>query len=731
MLKPFETPASTRILLAMLAPALSLNLAMADEPEVIEDGNVSVGVGVVGGSDADRAQLGQYNTVKRDRNAGAGLSVDYTLRNQQTLQWVDFKANDLLGDNRDLRLVYKKPGNWKLTLDYGELVRYDANTVNTGMTGLGSTTPTVNTLLGGAGTGADFDLNQHRKKLGLGLATQINARVQFQVKLGMEQKKGSRLAGVGMACPSLLAFTCGAPSLSQTGWATLFLPEPVSANHSQIDARLSYALDRLKFSVGYYGSFYRNDLATLTPGVPGSLLNGANTLLPLSNGLQSYLSQPLALAPDNQAHQLDVTGLYDINPTNRVNFKLAHAVATQDASFAGAGLTAGVPIGVTGFGGRLTTDLVKVGLVSRPMSKLTLLADWRYENRDDTTPLQTYAGLPWTNQNMSLERKRAKLQANWQFSNLYRGSFGVDVEDYDRGTLTPTAAVLGVSALRQNTSETTWSAALRRRMTEDVSGAVMLSRSARDGSVWLRPLGGAMGAVPVDDPATGFLPTSIFMPTLANRTRDKIRLGADWQTNDKLSMQFNVDYGQDAFSAPSNYGMKSTRMNGLSVDMNYAYSYAWNLNGYLSTGSQTLNQGWAEGQYMAFANNHTSLGLGFTGKLKSPWQLGGMLTYTYEKDAYKQTLDGMASNYDITTLAAAGGLPDIVYRQTQLKFFARYELDKRSAVRFDFIHLNAHVGDWAWGYGGVPYTYSDGTTLVQKPDQSANFLGVMYQHKWK
>lgn len=729
MSKHFKTHGSTSILLVSLTQVLFMNLAQAQE--VIEEGQFSVGVGAVSGTDADRAQLGQYNTLRRDGGVGAELGVDYTLRHPDAVKWIDFKATDLLSDNRALRYVQKRPGNWKVTIDYGELVRFDPDTVNTNLAGLGTTTPSVRVLSGGAGTGADFNLNQHRKKLGVGLTNQITPRMQMQVNFGIEKKNGVRLAGVGMGCPSILAFTCGAPSLTNTGWATLFLPEPISASHSQLDVRLSYALEKLKFSVGYYGSFYRNDYASLNPTVPASLLNGVGSSLPLSSGLQAYLSQPVALAPDNQAHQLDLTGLYHINPANRVNFKVARSIATQDASFAGAGLTVGVPAGVTGLGGRLSTDLVRLGLVSKPMPKLTLLADWRYENRDDTTPLQTYGGLPWTNQNMSLERRRAKLQANWQFSNVYRGSFGLDVEDYDRGTFTRTAAVSGVSALRQNTSESTWTAALRRRMTEDLSGSVSLSSARRDGSVWLRPLGGATGVVVVDDPTTGFVSSSVFMPTLADRTRDKIRMSADWQSDDKLSMQFNVDYGQDSFSAPSNYGLKSTRMNGFSVDMNYAYSYAWNWTGFVSTGTQTLNQGWAEGQYMAFSNNNTSLGLGFTGKLKSPWRLGGMLTYTHEKDVYKQTLDGFASNYDIATLAASGGLPDITFRQTQFKLFANYEIDKRSAVRVDWVYLTSHVNDWAWGYGGVPFTYSDGTTLSQKPNQSASFLGVMYVHKWK
>ena len=80
-------------------------------------------------------------------------------------------------------------------------------------------------------------------------------------------------------------------------------------------------------------------------------------------------------------------------------------------------------------------------------------------------------------------------------------------------------------------------------------------------------------------------------------------------------------------------------------------------------------------------------------------------------------------------LAATGGLPNIVIRQASLKLFGKYDLDKASAVRMDLLYQHASVSDWAWSYGGVPYTYSDGTTVSQKPKQSVAVVGVTYIYK--
>ena len=89
----------------------------------------------------------------------------------------------------------------------------------------------------------------------------------------------------------------------------------------------------------------------------------------------------------------------------------------------------------------------------------------------------------------------------------------------------------------------------------------------------------------------------------------------------------------------------------------------------------------------------------------------------------------LARSYSCALLAASGGLPNIVFRQTALKLFGKYELDKRSAVRVDLMHQRSNVNDWAWGYNGVPYAYSDGTTVSQKPTQSVSVLGVTYVYQ--
>ena len=717
--------------LAAFAPAHA-------EDESVAEISASLGAAYASGDKADRALFGQYNGMRRNSWYGL-LDFDYYRRNDDTGTLTTFTGYDVLGETRELNFLWKRQGNWKVTANYGELVRYDPYSVNSGIQGDGSTSPQVVHLAGGPGTGADVELMTKRSALGLAVSKWFSPVLQFDASVKSENKDGARMFGSGMNCPSPTAPGCGFTTSSSTGWASLFVPEPINSNHTQFEARLSYALDKLRLSGGYYGSFFTNSNGSLNPAVPGTLNNAVGSPVPLSAGLQPLLNQAIALPPDNQAHHFDVSGIYLFTPTTRANFKLGYSRAEQSQDFAGAGLS-GAPVGVSNLNGEVNTTLAQVGISSRPMPKLSLVADFRYQDRNDKTPIEQYnviAGSPfavpasyWTNRDYSSTRTRGKLQASYQFSRDYRGTLGIDYDSIDRATFTPTSAVAGVSALRQKTDETGYRAELRRRMSENVSGAISYVTSKRDGSNWLRPNSGT-GVTEIGDPSTGFYPDAVFMPSLADRKRDKVRLVGNWQATDSLSLQFTFDTGEDSFSMPTDYSVRSSKMNLFSIDFDYALSSRWSVNGYLSQGSQKLNQARPAGYVLGFNNTNTSLGIGVVGKPTSNLQLGGGIAYIDDRNEYDQGLDANASASSANLLAATGGLPDIVYQRTELRAFGDYRLSKASAVRVDLVYLHAKYNDWGYGYNGVPYVYSDNTTVSQQQTQSVTYLGMRYIYKWQ
>lgn len=730
-MNPLFRPKNARLSLLALALASAFGSLQAQVAPATE-GSVSAGIGLVSGDRDDRLLFDQYNGLRPGSNIYGIFGADYYRRNDEKGTVVEFNVNDLLIGNRELGLRWKKQGDWKFSADYSEFVRRETATPNTGLVGGGTTTPGV--VVVPPGTGSDMDLKLKRSNLGFTISKVLGSAWQFDASVQTEKKEGSRLFGIGFACPTPVAPTCRAGSAGEAGWAVLMLPEPVNANHSQVEARLNYASGPLHLSGGYYGSFYRNDYGSLTPTVPDRLFNGVGTLVPLSIGLQPILNQAVALPPDNQAHQVDLTGSYAFSPTTLVNFKLGYSQATQDQNFAAAGFAA-APAGVTDLGGKVSTSLAQVGFTSRPLAKLSLSGNLRYENRDDDTPLALYnveGTSRYTNRQLPYESLRGKLQAGYQFTPEYRGTLTGFYKSIDRGVLTPTSAVAGITALREETEELGLRAEVRRRLTQNVSGALSFETSKRDGSSWLRDNSGTgVSEATETDFASAVFTRGIFMPTLADRKRNKLKAQADWQPNDALALQFMAEIGKDRFSSPSSYGLRDTSMNSIGVDWTYVLNDKWNLNGYLSRGRQELNQARPDAAILAFDNTATTLGLGVTGKPMANLEVGGMLSFMDDRSEYAQSLDAGASLADAALLAATGGLPDIVFRQTTLKLFGKYTLNKQSAVRVELGHQRSRWNDWAWAYNGTPFVFSDGTVVNRKSTQKVSYLGVTYIYRWQ
>ena len=262
-------------------------------------------------------------------------------------------------------------------------------------------------------------------------------------------------------------------------------------------------------------------------------------------------------------------------------------------------------------------------------------------------------------------------------------------------------------------------------------GAISVSSAWPNGSDWLRPNSGT-GVTEVTDPSSAFPPTAIFPYTLADRRRDKIKLTVNRQASEALSLQFLAEGGKDEFESPTSYqeGLEETKLNLFSIDGDYVLSEDWRLNGFISTGQQQLHQTRPAGYILSYKDTTTTFGLGFSGKAMANLQVGGNLAYMNSKNAYPQGTQPTTSPANVTLLALAGGLPDVIFRQTTLNLFGTYDIDKRSAVRVNMVYQYNKVDDWAWNYGSTPYAYSDGTTLYQDSSQSVGMVGVTYLYRF-
>ena len=108
----------------------------------------------------------------------------------------------------------------------------------------------------------------------------------------------------------------------------------------------------------------------------------------------------------------------------------------------------------------------------------------------------------------------------------------------------------GFNGLREDTTEVGYRAELRRSISETLIGAVGFSHSKRDGSDWYNlctntgctAAGLVYGGLYSGDVLSAATKNTGAYPfTLTDRTRDKVRLSADWSASERLSVQFVAD----------------------------------------------------------------------------------------------------------------------------------------------------------------------------------------------
>lgn len=736
----------TAIALAVLAVIGQAQAQEASPPQ----SSVSIGGAFVNGDDADRARWGMYNGLREDSAYGI-LDFLYSNRDPASGLWTSIEGRNLFLDNREVNFTARKPGDWKIVADYSEIVRSSPYTINTSLQGAGSTAPTVSRLET-PGTGQDMYTETKRKAVSLFGSKWFGGAVQFEAGLKSEDKDGSRMFGKGFACSATWR-TAGSCATSTSQWALLFTPEPIDSTINQAEAKLTFAKDGLLLTAGYYGNLYTNRNSTLTPNVTGTSLNsplGAATAL--DTGLRTTLNLPLALPPDSQSHQFYLLGNYRFTPTTVANFKYAYTHATQDEDFGADGFY-DAPPGRSNAGAEMNTTLAQAGITARPMPKLTLLANVRYEDKKDETPVDYYniEGGPttlFTNSPADKKRVTSKVEGSYLLPGGFRATVGFDRDSVDHGEFQSTSAVAGLSGLKQKTKEDGYRLELRRSLSDSLTGFISYVSSDREGdSPWLKPTpgglaNGARGVIEANDDPSCVPPaapalnnciynrTGIFPNVFEDRERKKVKAMLNWMPSDDVSVQFLAEDGEDEFTGPTTKGLSEAGMNIYSVDASFRVSDDWSLTGYASTGESTYNVAHSSAYMVRVEDTNVAIGAGLKGKVSERLRVMADLTYTRDKVKYPQELDQNASAANIAYLASTGGLPDVTYKLTRLTLRGDYDLSRQSMIRVVLGYEKSDFNEWTWQWNGNSFLYSDNTTVFAQENQSVTYGGVSYTYRW-
>jgi len=748
-----------------------------DQYELITPGSsVNAGVGSVN-SASDAKRFSEYTGL--NQKGSVLLDFEYNKRDNASGLWTMINGRNLGLDTREFNFSQSKQGDWKYALDYNEIVRRDPYIIHTGMTGIGTTAPTINLIAQPAMPTAwatanalvapatpapanDVELKLKRTALGLSGEKWLTPALQFELSFRNEDKKGARLfgrAGLDSADMSLRpSVGTGSPN---GGWAVLLTPEPIDSTIRLMEAKLNFIGDKLMLSGGYFGSFYINNNGSLAPNVPGTLNRGV-----LWNGcatagcstVQQLASANVALPPDNQAHQVYLGGNYAFTQSTRGNFKLSYTHATQNENFVAMGLTpaASAPASL---GGVVDTTLAQLGLSSQATQNLTLNGNLRNEDRADKTPIYVYntngiAGnalngtTNWPSG--SQRRTSAKLDGIYRFASGHSAMLGAEWER-KATPLPPSNTGLFASQVlfRSALKEYGVHAELRKALSETLNGALGFEYKRRRGAgAWMTTNGistadpATSNTLMVFDPA-GALGNRVLPILYMDRNRSKARGNLDWSATEKLSLQATVEHTQDNYLrdfssallaaqiVPTIPGARTIIGDSLSLDSTYLLTEDWHANGYWTYSYNRWNVNKAS--LGDDTRNHVNtLGVGINGKLSERWSVGMDVLATRDTTTFANTVAtsavggaGNIAGWNGQTLPG-NYLPSIHYQTNKLNARGKYAIDKASDVQVLLSYQQFKTDDWQWGYNGVPFLYSDNTTVSQPTNQRLKFLGVSY-----
>ncbi len=154
------------------------------------------------------------------------------------------------------------------------------------------------------------------------------------------------------------------------------LAAPVDQVTNNLDASLGYTRDGWQIRMSYFGSKYENRQQRL------SWQNAYSAPFGVTLG-------QAARAPDNQAHQLSLSGTLTLPARTLAALSVSRGEMTQDAGLLGYSVNSSLPIVPLPAGSadaEVQTTLVNLRVTSSPWRKLSFEGQWRFHDHDNRSP---------------------------------------------------------------------------------------------------------------------------------------------------------------------------------------------------------------------------------------------------------------------------------------------------------------------------------------------------------
>jgi MtrB/PioB family decaheme-associated outer membrane protein len=418
---------------------------------------------------------------------------------------------------------------------------------------------------------------------------------------------------------------------SQVSENAIIMPYKVDWNTTQASAGVNYKKKKLFVSAAYYGSFFHNNVSTMT----------------WQDVADPTKSATLGEEPSNQFNQFLITAAYKIRGTVKLVVAGSYGRSTQDQAFVNpttaqnGQLAFGLPR--TSLGGLVVNSMFSAKLTAKRGKKWDFIVDYKFYDRDNQTPVSIYLfqdanesksgtspfaginGLPanlGSNTNIYNNRAYSRLsnqvdaQAEYNLAKSQYLQFGYDWEKIERSCTGSWIVCADAPVLNENTVRADWHKT-KGILTARLEYAFSARRGNYNENAFLSlvpmanvvPAGGATTSVlgylqktgltafgpvaglpttPLTGDAAIFSPSNNIVPQAlygsrnnineipgfrrypaAERNRNLAHAEFDWQATQHLSLQGTGDgYDDDYFN--SKYGLKRGTFWAATIDASYA-----------------------------------------------------------------------------------------------------------------------------------------------------------------
>ena len=655
---------------------------------------IELGIGYV--SD-DAYKFGRYNGLQ---TKGAFLlgNIDAEEFHEDGHFW-NIHGTNLGLESRYLRLEGGQQGSYKLFLEYDELPNYKNNTVKTPFLGIGGDNLTlpggfdINTNLDASLN--TFELKTKRERITTGAIFTPEQHWQFDIDFSHENKEGVDANGAAIA---------NGVSSAVNNVTTSLLPEPIDYDTDVVNATLHYAGHDGQLALSYHMSLFDNNSDSLSWQDPFNPVATAS----------------MSLAPDNEFHQLSLTGGYTLPYQSRLTGLLSMGRMTQNQDFLPYTINPAVtttPLPRSSLNGEVWLTNAQLKLSSRPVNKLRLNAELRYQERDNQTPVDSYNYVvldshnsnnnPVQNRPYSYKNGHIKLDANYRFNAItsLRGGYKYDEMERDY-----------TNAERENTQEDTLFAKWKIKAHTTVDVALFGEVSSRDGSEY--------NTLPNENPA-------MRKYNLADRDRTKVGALIDYMATEKLFLSARADYNKDDYTNTV-IGLTEAIQPVYTVDFSYQPRHDITTYGYYTYENiQSSQNGFDLQRFMGdwqadFDDTIDTAGIGASLSGLGRWAIGADIVYSRSSGAIEMK--------DLVNPGTEDQYPDTKTALTSVKLWTTYNYSKQLTYKLGYWFEDYSADNWAVD-GLQPYdpAVAEGILLLgnETMDYSAHVIMLSASYRYR